>query len=296
VSLAHALEEAAQAQPELADAIRPANGDPGRLREALSPEQATEVLAWLLAERSEAGEERAEAWAAEPEGAAVLAAISEASLSKSGRKALRRLRHRLRSRGVELPEGEPAPRVATLPELDDRMAGARVSPLDPSGARIVYLVEPHPQGGTRLFEVVLDEARGLLGFDVYGAPRRKARAFLRELEGRPRFPVVEVEEEGGLGGEVEGGVEGDGGAGGDGAGLLLVLEDFGEAGGGQIDGVVVAVDGDHDGLVGEDAEVDVGVVFGNEVDELAVVDGLGLLAPEVELAGVVEDVALLLRA
>lgn len=195
MSLAHALEEAAQALPALADAIRPANGDPTRLRATLAPAEATQVLAWLLEARPEAGEELAEAWAEDPEGAETLAGISEASLSKPGRKALRRLRHRLRSRGVELPEESRTPRVATLPDLDDRIAGARVSPLDPSGARIVYLVEPHPQGGARLFEVVLDDARGLLGFDVYGAPRRKARAFLRELEGRPRFPVVEVEEE-----------------------------------------------------------------------------------------------------
>lgn len=194
MSLAAALEEAAQALPALADAIRPANGDPERLRAGLPAGEAPRLLAWLLAERPAEGEELAEAWAEDPEGAAALAAVSEEALPKAGRKVLRRLRHRLRSRGVAVEEAPRAPRVATLPEVDDRIGGAWITPLDPSGARIVYMVAPHPQGGARLFELVIDDARGLLGFDVYTAGRRKARAFLRELAGRARFPAVEIPE------------------------------------------------------------------------------------------------------
>ncbi|MDX1649350.1 MAG: hypothetical protein R3263_05810, partial [Myxococcota bacterium] len=195
MSLPEALEAAARALPGLEDAIRPANGDPERLHAALAPDDAARVLAWLLAERPEEGEELAEAWAELPGGGEALGAVREDALPKAGRKALRRVRHRLRSRGVAAPEAPRAPRVATLPELDDRMGGAFATALDPAGARIVYLVAPHPQGGARLFEVVLDDARGLLGFDVYSAGRKKARQFLRELSGRSRFPAVEVDEE-----------------------------------------------------------------------------------------------------
>lgn len=195
MSLPDALEAAARELPALEDAIRPANGDPERLRDALSAADAARVLAWLLAARPAEGEELAAAWAELPDGAGPLAAVEEEALPKAGRKALRRVRHRLRSRGVAAPEAPRQPRVATLPELDDRVGGARATALDPSGARIVYLVAPHPQGGARLFEVVLDDARGLLGFDVYSAGRKKARQFLRELAGRSRFPAVEVEEE-----------------------------------------------------------------------------------------------------
>lgn len=195
MSLPEALEEAARALPALADAIRPANGDPERLRGALASEQAASVLTWLLAERPVEGEELAEAWAEAPGGAEAVAGVREEELSKAGRKALRRVRHRLRSRGIEVEEAPREPRVATLPELDDRVGGAWISPLDPAGARILYLIEPHPQGGVRLFEAVVDDARGLLGFDVYSAGRKKARAFLRALTERPRFAAVEAPED-----------------------------------------------------------------------------------------------------
>lgn len=195
MSLPEALEEAARALPQLGGVIRPANGDPEQLRAALRPEEAEKVLAWLLEKHPEQGEELAEAWVDAPEGMAALASIQEETLSKPGRKALRRLRHRLRSRGLELAPPAPAPRVATLPDLDDGIGGAWVTPYDPSGARIVYLVAPHPQGGARLFEVVIDDLRGILGFDLYAASRKKARSFLRELEGRGRFAAVPAEEQ-----------------------------------------------------------------------------------------------------
>jgi len=50
VSLADALERAASALPDAADAIRDANGDADRVLEALPPQAAAEVLAWLLTE------------------------------------------------------------------------------------------------------------------------------------------------------------------------------------------------------------------------------------------------------
>ena len=43
MSLAGALEQAASALPDAADAIRPANGDPVRLLELLDPETAARV-------------------------------------------------------------------------------------------------------------------------------------------------------------------------------------------------------------------------------------------------------------
>ncbi len=195
MSLADALEAAASALPADADAIRPANGDPQRLLELLPAEAAPRVLAWLLAERPDDAEELAEAWVFEEAGAAAVLSVSEASLPKAGRKALRRLRHQLRSRGVETPDPEPRPVVATLPAVDDDFRAAYVTPVDPTGTRIVYLVEPNPGGGARLFEVVLDDARGITAFDVYTAPRKRARAFLDGLQSRQGFPITELSPE-----------------------------------------------------------------------------------------------------
>jgi hypothetical protein len=191
VSLAAALENAAEALPALADAVRPANGDPVRLLDGLSNEtDARALLAWLLAHEPDAGEELALAWADSPRGVAPLAAIGEQELPKAGRKALRRAQHRLRSRGVEVAEATPATRVAVLPKLTDELAAALVSAPDPSGAQLVVIVEPSPSGGARLFQAAVDLERGVLEFHVLQANRSQARRLVRDLEGNARLGAV----------------------------------------------------------------------------------------------------------
>ena len=116
VGLPEALERAASALPRHADAIRPANGDPVQLQALLGEEAAVRVLAWLLAHETLAGAELADAWAEDPDqGAATVLRIDDARLPKPARKALRRVHHRLRSRGLSVPETKPAERVSTLP-------------------------------------------------------------------------------------------------------------------------------------------------------------------------------------
>jgi hypothetical protein len=193
MSLAGALEAAAGALPRHADAIRPANGDPYRLLAALSPDAAAEVLAWLLAERPDDGEELAEAWCDDERGFAVVLALREDALPKPARKRLRRLHHRLRSAGVPVPKAAPAPTVARLPGVEDDLRGAYVTRIDGLGTRILWLVEPHPSGGARLFELSLDDARGVTAFQLYTAPRRNARRFLRDLTGGESAPVLEID-------------------------------------------------------------------------------------------------------
>ena len=192
MSLADALEEAAGALPALADEIRPANGDPFQLLDTLDDGAAAQLLAWLLASSPDDAAELADAWAEEEEGMAIVLAASEDGLPKAGKKVLRRLRHRLRSAGVAVQEEAPPPVVARVAPVESRLEGAWVSPFDPMGARFVYQLEPHPQGGARLFECVIDDARGLVGFEVYSASRSKIRQFLRDLGRRDAFPAIEV--------------------------------------------------------------------------------------------------------
>lgn len=188
--LPDALERAASELRDLADAIRPANGDPVRLLEELAPQGAARVLAWLLEHEPAAGAELADAWAEDAErGAPALLAVDAEALPKAGAKALRRARHRLRARGAAVPE-EPVRRVvATLPRLEEELDHALVSGIDPRGARAVYLVTSHPSGGARVFEVLLDEVRGVLGLQVYATGRAKVRRFLRDGAREGRFAV-----------------------------------------------------------------------------------------------------------
>lgn len=191
VGLPEALERAASALSAEADAIRPANGDPTALLGMLSAEGAGRVLRWLLEHEPEDGAELAEAWAEDPErGTPVVLAVEEAGLPKPARKELRRLRHRMRSGGVAVPEAEPEPRRATLPTVDEAIDEAMLSPLDPRGSRAAFLVVSHPSGGVRVFELVLDDLRGVLDCRVYSTGRSKVRRFLKEFASGGRVAAV----------------------------------------------------------------------------------------------------------
>lgn len=193
MSLAGALEAAASALPQYADLIRPANGDALRVLEGASPEAAQRMLAWMLSERTEDADELIFEWAADERGRAALLALREEQLAKPGRKALRRWVHRLRTQGVAVPEkAAPAPLVVTLAKVEEEISGAYLSSIDPSGIRMAYFLEPHPSGGARVFEVVFDDARGIVGFRVLQAARGNARRFLKELANENRAGSLEL--------------------------------------------------------------------------------------------------------
>ena len=195
MSLPESLERAASELTELADRIRPANGDPHRLLEELSPDAAAILLGWILREEPEAAEELIEVWGDAAEGAAILLAVTDEGLPKPSRKLLRKARHRLRSSGIEVAEPDSARKRPTrrVPAESDQWQEARISTPDFRGARVGYLIENHPAGGVRLFEVSFDEARGILDFKIYNAGRSKVRGFLRSLTSGADQRIFEVE-------------------------------------------------------------------------------------------------------
>lgn len=182
MSLAAALDAAASALPKDEDLIRPANGDALRVLAAATPEAAQRVLAWMLSERPDDADELVAEWLGEEAGQRALLTLREDALSKQGKKALRRWLHRLRSAGAPIPKAAaPAPAVATLAKVEEEISGAYLSAIDPNGTRMAYFLEPHPNGGARVFEVVFDDARGVAGFRVLQAARGNARRFLKDL-------------------------------------------------------------------------------------------------------------------
>ena len=205
MSLPESLERAASELADLADQIRPANGDPHRLLEELDAAQAGRVLTWILAQEPDDAAELVEAWGDDDAGVPVLLSIPDDGLTKAGRKLLRKERHRLRSQGIAV-ETPSAPGAAvtgstTAPAKSaaarraaavDRWQAAHVSSPDFRGARMGYLVDSHPSGGARLFEIRFDEGRGILDFKIYNAGRAKVRGFLKSLTagtGRRLFDV-----------------------------------------------------------------------------------------------------------
>ena len=195
MSLAESLEKAAVACPEDADAIRPANGDPARLFELLEPPARERVLLWLLEHDPAEGQELAEDWMEEDEGAELIAALPSENLPKAGRKVLRRLLHRARSQGSLVQEGGASTdaHVSRLPSVDESISVGFLSPYDPRGGRLVYFVESNPAGGAQVFEALLDEDRGIVDFQVYRAGRRQVKSFIRDVTHRGRFSAVETD-------------------------------------------------------------------------------------------------------
>ena len=212
MTLAAALERAAAALPGCAEAIWPANGDPSRLLAALDTESARAVLVWLLEQQPEAGRELLMAWAEHEEGAAPIAAVDSASLSRFGRKALGRAAHRLRSRGISLPEAESPPVVASLPGPADDFGGALLSLPDPGGAQYAVSVQiDEISGGGLAFTCSLDWERGLLEFRRIVVTRSEARKWMRDLQRddgiaaipRPAWAALVVRVGEGAGGHTE---------------------------------------------------------------------------------------------
>lgn len=193
MSLPESLERAATELPDLADDIRPANGDPHRLLDELAADAAGRLLTWLLDQASADAEELVDAWGERDEGVAILLATTGEGVAKKGRKVLRRAHHRLRSQGVSVAAAAAAPtEKRTVVSGGDRWQAAHVSAPDFRGARMGYLVDSHPSSGARLFEIRFDEGRGLLDFKVYNAGRSKVRGFLKSLtenSGRRLFEV-----------------------------------------------------------------------------------------------------------
>ena len=184
MSLPEALERAAEALPNDADLIRPANGDPSQLLETLDSAGCRRVLVWLLANEFAAGEELLQAWCDDDRGIESIQSIEVGQLPKAGKKLLRKALHRMRTSGVEMSAPEVAQPAATrLSEVADAIDGSYLTSVDPRGSVLMFLVEANPVGGARLFQVMLDERRGVLEFDVYSTGRSKTRSFLRKLTG-----------------------------------------------------------------------------------------------------------------
>lgn len=194
MSLPEALERAADAIPAAADAIRDANGDPYSLLDQLGAAEATQLAAWMLTNEPGDADELLGAYAEHEKGTAAVVGVDAAALPKPGRKLLRRTLHALRSRGVEVPAAEaPQARVARLPQIEKAIEGAFTLPLDPRGSRAVLLIDPQTGNQSKVYEVVVDDLRGVVDFASYEANRSRVRAFIKQLARRTRGAAIPIE-------------------------------------------------------------------------------------------------------
>ena len=126
---------------------------------------------------------------ASAEAAEMLAAM-ERGATGTQRREIRRALFRLRQRGIAPPaEAEPTP--AAVAEPGEPGLSAMFSPIDASGARVVWMLKTRPRGGIARLWALLSDADGLINVRLGELTRRELREDRAELERRTGIKMVE---------------------------------------------------------------------------------------------------------
>ncbi|MDV2503586.1 MAG: hypothetical protein RX318_06510 [bacterium] len=114
--------------------------------------------------------------------------------TKATAKRARALLHKLKSRGVDVDEGE-SPAVWSLPPAESGPGEALATGFDPAGHRLVWLALPAPGRGLHVGYGVIDDAAGLLSFSWGSMTRKQLGEVKEELAGehaKRKIPIVEL--------------------------------------------------------------------------------------------------------
>ncbi len=115
----------------------------------------------------------------------------EASASGALRREIRRGIFKLRQHGIEVREPEAKRAVAAAPT--EAGLTALISPIDPEGAQIVWMVKARPRGGLVRLWGLVSETQGLAGVQNHALTRRELKAQQEELEQQAGVKLIEVE-------------------------------------------------------------------------------------------------------
>jgi hypothetical protein len=126
-----------------------------------------------------------------PEAAAMLAEM-ETNSTGHERREIRRAIFRLRQHGIEAPASQSSSKPSSRAEIGESIT-ALLSPIDPEGARIVWIMKDRPGGGlTRLWGLT-SHAEGLVGATLGNLSRRQLRAEREELERRAGAQLIDAD-------------------------------------------------------------------------------------------------------
>ncbi len=155
------------------------------------PDQAVEKLRSLHASGVEQSQIAAAAGLIATPASAQLLARMEAGASGALRREIRRSLFKLRQHGIEAPveaSARPAPALAAAESLT-----AILSPADPEGAQLVWLVKPRPQGGLSRLYGLTSESDGLVGATLVHLSRRELREERRDIERRTSVKLIDAD-------------------------------------------------------------------------------------------------------
>ena len=116
----------------------------------------------------------------------------EAGASGPLRREVRRALFRLRQHGVEAPAVVAAPPKAAHSAGESNI-NALISPIDSSGARLVWMFKARGQGGLSRLHGLTSEQEGLVGAQLTHISRRELREERRDIERRSSIKLVEAD-------------------------------------------------------------------------------------------------------
>jgi hypothetical protein len=123
--------------------------------------------------------------------AAELLVEMEASATGALRREIRRAIYKLRQHGIEVHEPE-AEHKAVLAPTESGLT-ALMSPLDPEGAQIVWMIRARPRGGVVRLWGLVSETQGLAGVQNHALNRRELKTQQEELQQQAGVKLVEVD-------------------------------------------------------------------------------------------------------
>ncbi|HYA35471.1 MAG TPA: hypothetical protein VEF03_07620 [Candidatus Binataceae bacterium] len=122
--------------------------------------------------------------------------LAEMETHASGalRREIRRSLFRLEQRGIKPSQAlKTAPSQTVPPAAAEPGLIALMSPVDPEGAQIVWLVKSRPQGGVIRVWALVCETEGLVGANATNLSRREFRAQRESLEREAEMKLVETD-------------------------------------------------------------------------------------------------------
>lgn len=116
----------------------------------------------------------------------------EANATGALRREIRRALYKLRQHGIAVREPEVEHKVETAPAAESGLT-ALMSPIDPEGARIVWMIKARPRGGIIRLWGLVSETNGLAGVQNHALTRRELKTQQDELERQAEVKLVEVD-------------------------------------------------------------------------------------------------------
>lgn len=124
-------------------------------------------------------------------GAAELLVDMEARASGALRREVRRAIYKLRQHGIEVREPEVERKAAPAPA--EFGLSALMSPIDPEGAQIVWMIKARPRGGIVRLWGLVSETTGLAGAQNHALTRRELKTQQEELEQQAGIKLVDID-------------------------------------------------------------------------------------------------------